>query len=86
MSFHHDETGTIIGYIWPKLTRCPHCGVTDYEQAGYVRNANGLGMACYRRCANPDKPTCPSRASPYKVLAIGAHVDRGGDQSEVIEL
>jgi hypothetical protein len=70
---------TVIGYVWPKRTRCPHCGGTAYRDAGHSRG----GAIRYRRCDDDVNPSCPSRTTPYKVHAIAKHVDRGGDQSEV---
>lgn len=69
----------VVGYVWPKITRCPSCGSTEWEDAGASRE----GTVRYRRCANLDKPECPNRSTPYKILPIAKHVDRGGEQSEV---
>ncbi len=88
-TIYHDETGSVIGYIWPKLTRCPHCGSEEWMAAGYSKAHEpdaSTGSIYYRRCANAARPECPSRLAPYKVLAIAIHVDRGGDQSEVLPL
>lgn len=78
MNSTHDETGTILGYVWPKLTRCPHCGCQEYVEGG--RNGKTIQ---YRFCGNLRKPSCPGHTSAYKVIAIAIHIDTGGDQSEI---
>lgn len=58
-----------LGYIWPKVTRCPECGSSHSTRATTWQRCQ------YRRCRD-----CGNR---YKVLAIARHIDREGDQSEV---
>lgn len=82
MNLPHDESGTVIGYVWPKMTRCPECNGLEYVSAGYTRE----GRIQYRRCLNPQAQDCPRRNNPYKIAAIGMHVDRGGEQSEIVGL
>ncbi len=74
----HDESGIILGYVWPRLTRCPFCGSDLYTESG----SNGKTIR-YRFCANSKRPSCKGREQAYKVVAIAVHVDAGGDQSEV---
>lgn len=60
---------SILALIWPRRTRCPDCGAL-HTAAGGTRD-----RVQYR--------TCPHCGRVAKIYAIAAHVDRGGDQSEV---
>jgi hypothetical protein len=61
----------VLGYVWPRRTRCPECSDEGWVKAGRGK----CGVLLYRRCT-----AC---AAVYKVLPIAEHVDRGGDQSEL---
>lgn len=60
----------VLGYVWPKKTRCPECQSKEWENAGTSRG----GRIQYRRCE------C---GVVYKALPIAEHIDRGGDQTEI---
>jgi hypothetical protein len=64
-------TVTILGYVWPRRTKCPECCCTDWKPSGSSRG----GRIQYRQCSG-----C---GVIYKVQPIAEHVDRGGDQTEL---
>jgi tRNA(Ile2) C34 agmatinyltransferase TiaS len=61
----------VIGYVWPRKTRCPDCTGEDWAKSGSSRG----GRIQYRRCSK-----C---GVVYKVQPIAEHIDRGGDQTEI---
>lgn len=62
----HDQ---IIGYVWPRRTKCPHCNCRKSRHDGVSRG----GRIQYRLCNN-----C---GTVYKILPIAEHVDRGDGES-----
>lgn len=61
---------TVIAYLYPRRTTCPHCRHVGHEHAG------ARGRVRHRRCT-----AC---GCTYKVLPHAIEVDRGGDQSEIV--
>lgn len=61
----------VVGYVWPRGTKCPECSCEDWTKAG---NSRG-GRVQYRRC-----DAC---GHVYKILPVAEHIDRGGDQTDV---
>jgi uncharacterized OB-fold protein len=62
----------VVSYVFPKRSVCPECNSGHHCKVSYSRH----GRVVYRRCQ--------SCRYVYSVPAIGAHIDRGGDQSELI--
>jgi hypothetical protein len=69
-----DSLGDILGWIFPRRTRCPTCTCRRHARAGCSREAR----IQYRRCTDCKRV--------YKVIAIAVHLDRGGDQSEIVAI